>query len=152
MARIGVLIEEKGGEVKKTNLGVLSAARQDQQNEVCALVFSDHAESCRGMLQRYGVDKIVAVKTPEPNLVSRPEDQAGALSLAIDEFKLDVLLGVASLAGKDMLARVASLRSAPLVLDCLEIDFSSGIIKKSHFSGRTTATLKLMGRPWILGV
>ncbi|MBU3931824.1 MAG: electron transfer flavoprotein subunit alpha/FixB family protein [Proteobacteria bacterium] len=152
MARIGVLIEEKGGEVKKTNLGVLSAARQDQQNEVCALVFGVHPESCHGMLQRYGVDKIVAVKTPEPNLVSRPEDQAGALSLAIDEFKLDVLLGVASLAGKDMLARVASLRGAPLVLDCLEIDFSSGIIKKSHFSGRTTATLKLKGRPWILGV
>ena len=152
MARIGVLIEEKGGEVKKTNLGALTAARQDAVNEVYALLFGDHAEACREVLQRYGAEKIVTIQTPEPNPSSFPEAQALALSLAMDAFRLDALLGVAGQYGKDMLARVASLKGAPLVLDCLEIDFSSGIVKKSHFSGKTTATLRLNGRPWILGI
>jgi electron transfer flavoprotein alpha subunit len=89
---------------------------------------------------------------PEPNPASFPEVQARALSLAMDAFHLDALLGIAGQYGKDMLARVASLKGAPLVLDCLEIDLSSGIVKKSHFSGKTTATLRLNGRPWILGI
>jgi electron transfer flavoprotein alpha subunit len=78
--------------------------------------------------------------------------QAAALCLAMDAFRLDALLGIAGQYGKDMLARVASLKGAPLLLDCLEIDFSSGIVKKSHFSGKTTATLRLNGRPWILAI
>jgi electron transfer flavoprotein alpha subunit len=152
MTRIGVLIEEKGGEVKKTLLGALTAARQDAANEVYALLFGDHAEACREVLQRYGAEKIVAIRTPEPNPSFFPEVQARALCLAMDAFHLDVLLGVAGQYGKDMLARVASLKGAPMVLDCLKIDFSSGIVKKSHFSGKTTATLRLNGRPWILGI
>ncbi|MCX5818916.1 MAG: electron transfer flavoprotein subunit alpha/FixB family protein [Deltaproteobacteria bacterium] len=152
MAKIGVLIEAKGGEVKKTTLGVLTVARQDRENEVYALLFGDHAETCREVLQRYGAEKIVAIRTPEPNPASFPEVQAGALCLAMDEFHLDALLGVAGQAVKDLLARVASLKGAPLVLDCLNIDFPSGIVRKSHFSGKTTATLRLNGRPWILGI
>jgi electron transfer flavoprotein alpha subunit len=152
MARIGVLIEGKGGEVKKTNLGALTAARRDAMNEVYALLFGDHAEACREVLQRYGAEKIVAIRTPEPNPSFFPEVQARALCLTMDAFHLDALIGVASQYGKDMLARVASLKGAPMVLDCLEIDFSSGIVKKSHFSGKTTATLRLNDRPWILGI
>jgi electron transfer flavoprotein alpha subunit len=152
MAKIGVLVEESGGEVKKTSLGALTAARQGRRNEVYALLFGDRAEACREVLQRYGAEKIVAIRTPEANPASFPEVQAGALCFAMDEFRLDALLGVAGQAGKDMLARVASLKGAPLVLDCLNIDFPSGIVRKSHFSGKTTATLRLNGRPWILGI
>jgi electron transfer flavoprotein alpha subunit len=152
MTRIGVLIEERGGEVKKTSLGALTTARQDVSNEVYALLFDDQAEVCREVLQRYGADKIVAIRTPEANLSSFPDMQAMALGLVIDEFRLDALLGISGQYGKDMLARVASLKGAPLVLDCLEIDLSSGIVKKSHFSGKTTATLRLNGWPWILGL
>jgi len=152
MTRIGVLIEEKGGEVKKTHLGALTAARQDRESEVYALLFGNHAEACRGVLQRYGADKIVAIQMLEPNPESFPEVRAVALCFAMDVFRLDALLGVAGQVGKDMLARVASLKGAPLVLDCLDIDFCSGVVKKSHFSGKTTATLRLNVRPWILGI
>jgi electron transfer flavoprotein alpha subunit len=152
MARIGVLIGEKGGEVKKTHLGALTAARQDRKSEVYALLFGNQAEACRGVLQCYGADKIVAIQTLEPNPESFPEVRAMALCLAMDVFRLNALLGVADPAGKDMLARVASLKGAPLVLDCLDIDFCSGVVKKSHFSGKTTATLRLNVRPWILGI
>jgi electron transfer flavoprotein alpha subunit len=74
------------------------------------------------------------------------------LTAAIDEFRLDVLLGVASVKGNDLLARVAACKGAPLILDCLEVDLTAGVVKKSHFSGRATATIQLKQRPWILGV
>ncbi|MCX6629824.1 MAG: hypothetical protein NTW28_19575, partial [Candidatus Solibacter sp.] len=62
------------------------------------------------------------------------------------------LIGVASGGGKDTLARVASLRGAPLIQDCLEVDLASGVVKKSHFSGRAMATIQLKRRPWILSI
>ncbi|MBU0652701.1 MAG: electron transfer flavoprotein subunit alpha/FixB family protein [Proteobacteria bacterium] len=152
MARIGVLIEARGGEVKKTTLGALAAARQDRENEVYALLFGDHAEACKGVLRQYGADRIVAIRTLEADISPFPDVQAGALAAAIDRFQLDAILGVSGQAGRDLLARIASIAGAPLVLDCLDIDFPSGIVKKSHFSGKTTATLRLNGRPWILGI
>ncbi len=152
MARIGVLIEENDGEFKKTNLGVLTAARQDPASEVYAFVLSDHADAHREVLQRYGVGTIVAVKMPGIDPETCPEARSRALSSAIDEFQLDALIGVSSVSGKETLARVASLRGAPLVQDCLELDLASGVVKKSHFSGRTTATIKLKRRPWIVSI
>ena len=152
MPRIGVLIEEKGGEFKKTNLGVLTAARQDRASDVYAFMFSNHAGAHREVLQRYGAGTIVALNMPGVDPESHPEARAMALSSVIDEFRLDALIGVASVGGRDALARVASLRGAPLVQDCLEIDLTSGVVKKSHFSGRTIATIQLKRRPWILSI
>ena len=152
MTRIGVLIEEKGGKIKKAVFGAISAARQAGQSEVYAFILTDKADAFRRELQNYGVEKIVAVSGPGMNPPASPDQQARALSCAVDDFRLDALLGLASAAGKDLLARIASLRGAPLVLDCLEVDFSRGVVKKSHFSGRAAATLQLKGRPWILGI
>jgi len=152
MARIGVLIEARGGEVKKTTLGALTAARQDPEAEVYALLTEPNAESCHGVLRQYGADRIVAIRTPEADLSPFPEGQAAALAAAIDRFQLDALLGASGQAGRDLLARIASIAGAPLVLDCLHVDFSLGTVRKSHFSGKTTATLRLNGRPWILGI
>jgi electron transfer flavoprotein alpha subunit len=152
MARIGVLIEVKGGEVKKTSQGVLTAARQDGENEVYALLFGNCAETCQEVLQRYGADRIVVIRTPEAELSLFPEAQAAALAAAIDYFRLDAFVGSSGQYGRDLLARVASIAGAPLVLDCLHVDFPSGTVRKSHFSGKTTATLRLNGRPWIIGI
>ena len=152
MARIGVLIEARGGEVKKTTLGALTAARRDPEGEVYALLPEPNAEACHGVLRQYGADRIVAIRTPEADISLFPDVQAAALAAAIDRFQLDALLGVSGQAGRDLLARIASIAGAPLVLDCLDIDFPSGTVRKSHFSGKTTATLRLNGRPWILGI
>jgi electron transfer flavoprotein alpha subunit len=152
MAKIGVWIETREGEVKKTVLGALAVARQDPETEVYAILPDPNADGCRGLLQQYGADRIVAIQTPEPEIAYFPEGQAAALASAVDHFKLDALLGVSGQQGRDLLARVASLMGAPLVLDCLHVDLSQGIVRKSHFSGRTTATLRLNERPWILGI
>ncbi|MCE5262905.1 MAG: electron transfer flavoprotein subunit alpha/FixB family protein [Deltaproteobacteria bacterium] len=152
MAKIGVLIETSGGEVKKTTLGILAAARQEPEAEVFAILLEPCAEECDGVLRQYGADRIVQIQTPEPDIASFPEGQAALLASAVDHFALDALLGISGQKGRDLLARVAALLSAPLVLDCLHVDLSRGIVRKSHFSGRTTAILRLNVRPWILGI
>lgn len=152
MSRIGVLIEAKDGEVKKTSLGILTAARQDPKGEVYALLPDPNAVGCYGLLRQYGADRIVAIRTPEPDIASYPEGQAAALASVVGHFQFDALLGASGQTGRDLLARVASLMGAPLVLDCLHVDLALGIIRKSHFSGRATAVLRLKERPWILGI
>lgn len=150
--KIGVLIESNSGKVEKTLWGVLSAARHCANNEVYALVLGESDDECREILELYGVDKIVEIHTPDQHLNRFPELQADALAHAMNVFCLDALLGVTDPFGKDMLARTASFKAAPLVLDCLDIDLALGLAVKSHFSGKTTATIRLNARPWFLGL
>jgi electron transfer flavoprotein alpha subunit len=152
MPKIGVLVEAKGGEVKKTTLDILSAARQNQDAEVYALLLDPNAAGCCGLLRQYGADRIVSIRTPEAEIASYPEIQAAALASAINHFQFAALLGASGQTGRDLLARAAALIGAPLVLDCLHVDLSRGIVRKSHFSGRTTAVIGLNERPWILGI
>ena len=152
MAKIGVLIEVNEGRVRKTTLGVLSAARKDPQADVYALLTVPDAGLYREALRQYGADRIVTVASAEENLNGLPEELSASLASAVDHFALDLLIGVSDLTGRDLLARVATLKGAPLVLDCLDMDLRRGIVWKSHFSGRAVATLKLNVRPWILGI
>lgn len=152
MAKIGVLIETKEGEIRKTSLGIVTAARQHPEGEVIALLLSPLTEGSLSLLGLHGADKIVTISTGDPQIAALPEAQAAALASAVGHFGLDALLGPSGLAGRDLLARAASLMGAPLVLDCLEIDLLSGMVRKSHFSGKTTAVLRLNRHPWVLGI
>lgn len=151
-AKIGVLIEVNEGEIRKTTLGALSVARRDPEMEVYALLTVPNAGLYRESLRQYGADRIVTVVSAEADLKGLPEELSASLATAVDHFGLDLLIGASGLTGRDLLARVAALKGAPLVLDCLEVDLRQGIVRKSHFSGRVVATLKLNGRPWILGI
>ncbi len=152
MKRIGVLIEQSNGEVRKTSLGVLAAARHFKDREVFALLMAPKTEPCRDTLRRHGSDWIVSIASAEGDWASLPEEQAASIAWAVQHCELQVLLGSSGQVGRDLLARVASLNNAPLVLDCLHLDLEGGIARKSHFSGRATATMKLNGIPWILGI
>jgi electron transfer flavoprotein alpha subunit len=53
------------------------------------------------------------------------------------------MLGTASVAGKDLFARLAAAMDLPLVSDCVALDVAAKTARKSHFSGKTFATLKV---------
>ncbi len=153
MTRIGVLIEQKNGKIGKTSLGVLAAARHFTNGEVFALLMDPgDAEACCETLRRHGSDGIVSIGSVAGDLATLPEEQAASLAWTIEHCELRALLGSSGQVGRDLLARVASLKNAPLALDCLDLDLAEGIVRKSHFSGRATATIQLNGTPWILGI
>ncbi len=145
MATIGVLIETEDGSVKDTNFGVLTAARGQGDNTIVALMLDGSAEGAQDVLGKYGVAKVIQVAVDGADLTASPDLKARALAAAVENFSLAALLGLASAQGRDLFARLAAFMDLPLASDCLAVDLAAGTVKKSHFSGKTFATVKMSG-------
>jgi electron transfer flavoprotein alpha subunit len=152
MSNIGILIETGEDGVKEANFGVITAARGAGSAEIYAFVLDGSAQGCKEALQSYGVGKVVALGAEGGDLSSSPNLQAAALVAAIEHFSLTALLGLSSAIGRDLLARVAALMDAPLVQDCVGVDLDGRTVTKSHFSGKTVATVKLNASPFVCGL
>jgi len=137
MSNTGILIETENNTVKESSLGVLTAAAGKQ---IFAIAIDCDGSAIKDTLTQYGVSTIINI---QGDLLKSPDLTAETLVSAIKEFKLKNLLGTASSAGKDIFARVAAILDAPLVSDVIEIDLAEKRVKKSHFSGKTFATLKV---------
>ncbi len=143
MAKTGVFIEIGDGKVKEINFGALTAARGNSgDNEVYALVMNADTEAVKGDLAAYGAQKVINI-TASGNLANSPDLQASALAAAVKEYGLDSLLGLFSATGRDIFARVAALVDEPMISDCISVDIDGKTGVKSHFSGKTFATVKL---------
>jgi electron transfer flavoprotein alpha subunit len=137
------LIETEKDEVKKTNFGAITAARDGGKNEVVALLLDVDADPLQETLAAYGAQKIVRVTVDAPDLLSRPDLQARALADVIHHFELEGLVGLASARGRDVFARLSALLNVSLASDCVGVNFEDKTVRKSHFSGKTIATVKL---------
>lgn len=149
MSNIGVLIELGDDGVKEANFGVITAARDDGSNVIYAFVCGASAASFKNILAEYGVQKVVELAADGGDPASNPDLMAGALADAISHFDIAVLLGLSSAVGRDILARVAALTDSPLMQDCVRLDLASKTVTKSHFSGKTVATLKINSTPFM---
>ena len=149
MSNIGVLIEISDNGVKEANFGVLTAARGDGSHVIHAFICGVSADSVVGALQEYGVQKVVELAADGVDPASNPELLSVALADAINHFEIEALLGLSSASGRDILARVAALTSSPLLQDCVGIDLTSKTITKSHFSGKTVASIKVNSNPFM---
>ena len=152
MSKVGILIETGDGAVKEANFGVITAARGSGDAEILAFVPDEGADGYKDVLQSYGAHKIVTLAVEGDGLRSNPDLTAAALVEAIGHFEISTLLGLSSAEGRDLLARTAALLDAPLVQDCIGIDLGGRTVTKSHFSGRTVATVKINGNPFICGL
>jgi len=141
MAKTGILIELENGAVKETSFGVMTAAAGQ---EIYALVMGDDASAVKDTLAEYGAASVVSV-TGTGDITSNPDYQAQALAASVNEYGFDALLGTASVAGRDLFARVSTILDEPLVSDCVDVNITEKTVKKSHFSGKTFATLKVNG-------
>jgi electron transfer flavoprotein alpha subunit len=146
MAKIGVLIETESGVIKKTNYGLITAAGNNGENEVVALLtdgVDGNSLSGKTALGEYGVQTIIYITDESVDLSTHPDGEAQALSQAIEKLSLDGLLGLASTQGRDIFARLAAISDLPLVSDAVSINFTEKTARKSHFSGKTFATLEI---------
>lgn len=140
MSKTGILIEIENNEVKETSLGVMTAAAGQ---EIYALVPGRDAEAVKEKLAEYGAGVIVSLTALEGG--ASPDVQAEVLAAAVKEYHLEALLGTASTVGRDLFARVAAILDQPLVSDCVAVNVAEKTVKKSHFSGKIFATLKVNG-------
>jgi len=150
MKNIGILIETENGYLKSANLGVITLAR-DADTQLTALVVDVPVAVVRADLETYGITRIVDLDLTADQL-QNPVVLAKALVQAVDAFDLDVLLGLSTANGKDLLPRVAAFLDAPLVMDCVTVDFHQRIARTSQYSGKTLATIEVAGEVLIFGI
>jgi electron transfer flavoprotein alpha subunit len=151
MQKIGIFIETKNGEIKKTNLGVITSARGDGR-ELYAFLLEILPEDQKDLLQAYGVHNIVEIQSADAPIDYNPVSWSQAVIQAMIHFGIDALLGLAGLQGQNLLPRIAAGLNAPLVMDCSAVDLDGHTVRKSQFSGRTLAVLKTEGPYHIYGI
>jgi electron transfer flavoprotein alpha subunit len=151
MEKIGILIELKDGNIKKTNLGVITLARR-QGSELFALILNGDAAACKEQLRQYGIGKIIDLMSAEGPIPWNPDNWARAIITAMDHFGLTTLCGLTSARGKDVLPRVAAYLDAPLIMDCIDLNLNERTVRKSQFSGKTIATIKVDGNHFVFGI
>ncbi len=151
MEKIGILIEIKGDEIKKVNYGMITAAR-DGDNELYAFIMDGRGDAYKDKLQAYGVKKIISI-IPESGVFEwNPEIISRAIIHAMNHFGVNTLIGLTSAQGQDLLPRIAAGLDAPLVMDCIGFNLADHIVTKYQFSGKALANIKLKGTHFILGV
>ena len=151
MRKIGILIETKEGALKKTNFGVITAARDDG-HELYGFLLDGSGADHKAELGAYGIHKIVEITSKEGPLDWNPVSWSMAMVHAMDHFDVQTLLGLTSAQGKELLPRIAAALDAPLVMDCIDINLSEHTVKKSQFSGKTIAAIKVNGPCYIYGI
>lgn len=154
--RVGIPIETRDSQLKSAMLGVLAAARRPdtsgERHELFALAFDGALESCRGELRAHGVDVIVDVRATGLDGSVAPDARAATVVQTMEHFELEVLLGLTSRLGRDLLARVAALLDAPLLLDCVAVDLASSMARRPLYSGKAIAEIRARGRHRIFGL
>jgi electron transfer flavoprotein alpha subunit len=110
------------------------------------------ADSAKGALGKYGARQVVQLSVGGADVNGSPDIKARALAAAVEKFSLDALLGLASAQGRDILARLAAFLDLPLASDCLAVDLDARTVKKSHFSGKTFATVKMSAKVMLCAV
>lgn len=152
MNKIAIYIELKDGQVKPSIFGMISAASKNQEAELYAIVLGGEANELQDVLKEYGVQKIIHIPTDKIQKPGHPELYAALIMEVMNNFGIQILLGLTTPHGKVLLPRIASSLGAPLVMDALDVDLSEHVATKSQFSGKTIANIKLHGQHFIYGI
>jgi electron transfer flavoprotein alpha subunit len=149
--KVAILIETKGGEVKKSNFGVITAAH-GKDHELYAFLMNGSGADHKAALEAYGIHKIVEIGTGDGPLAWNPVTWTKAAISAMQHFGINTLLGLTSAMGKELLPRIAARLDVPLVMDCIAVNLVENTVQKSQYSGKTIATIKTHGFYSIYGL
>ena len=151
MNKVAVLIEMKDGKIKPACLGILSAVR-DVDAQRIALLLEGNAAASLETLQTYGIDRVMEITTSAGPVQWNADHWARAVVQALQHHTIKTLLGLASVQGKNLLARIAALLEAPLILDCTAVNLTNHTAVKSQFSGKAIAEFKIHGEYHLYGM
>lgn len=132
MANVGVYIELKEGKFKKSNKEALSLAKKSGM-DTYAVIFSNDPGQYADDFK--GVKKVIQVKNDD--LTYQPDLYADTMAKIVTEFNLNDFIGVNSLQGKDLFARISGkIENASLISDCIEVDLENHSVVKPVYAGK----------------
>ncbi len=138
MANLGIYIELKDNNIKKSNREALTLARKSG-NDVHAVIFANDLTPYLEDLK--GTARIIQVK--DENLTYQPDFYAATMAKIIKDFNLNDFLGIYTAQGKDLFPRIAAMVSASLINDCIDIDFAQHTVTKPVYAGKLLQNLKV---------
>jgi electron transfer flavoprotein alpha subunit len=165
MKKIGIIIETENREtenreiengntennqVKETNYGVITLARQDD-TQIYAFIIDGMNDGIKENLAAWGVHGIVDMGF-QAHVMDNPVVKAANLVAAVKELDIHTILGLSSPGGRDLIPRMAALLDAPLVMDCMDVDLKKNVAKTSQYSGKAIASIQLTGDFVLFGI
>jgi len=140
MSKIGIYIELKNNQLKKSNREMLTLARRSSA-EIHAVVFADDVFPYLNDLA--GIHTLIQV--PDQNRPYEPDRYAETLAAIIRDRQLDAFLAAHSAQGKDLLPRVAAKLKSPLITDCIDLDPLAGRAVKPIYAGKIWGEYQVHG-------
>lgn len=152
MEKTGIFIEIANGRIKNANYGMITAAR-GSNSELYAFVINFESEKIKEKLYDHGIDKIIEIRAENDfEMAWNPVSWSKAVMEAMNAFDIHILLALTTGIGKELLPRIAAELDAPLVMDCIGIDFDKKTAETFRYSGKTIATVKLTGMDLLFGI
>ena len=147
--KVLVFLEQREGKLKSSALEALTTASKisgGQAGDVAGLIIGQGVETLSTEVKGYGADTVFVAQNPEFDKYNAL-NYASATKAAIDEFKPDVVLGIASPMGRDLFPRVAAKCNAGLITDLVDLDLSGGFAggTKPMYAGKVLAKVEFQG-------
>jgi len=150
---IGILIEMEAGQVKGANFGMIAMAGKQVDADLFALVLDGVDDGVSKSLAFHGIDVIADICLPQDSGIKlNPDIRARAVAAAAEELGLDMLFGLSTALGKDLIPRVAALADAPLIMDCLDVDPAAKTARTSQYSGKVLADIQVVKGFSVFGI
>lgn len=147
--RILVFAEQRDGSFRKSAYEALGLAKS-LGGEVHALVVGNNVSGIAPSLGAYGAQTVHLVDDAALQLYWS-DGYAAALEAAIDAVNPDLVLGVASAMGKDLMPRLAARKGMALITNCITLTQEGGVFvaAKSMYGGKVFAKVKSDGNATI---
>ena len=149
MSNILVVTESRDGQLKSVSFEALTAAGQlADGGSVTALVLGSHSDDAVAAAAKYGAGKIMIVENDGLDKGS-PDVAAAAIANAAREVGADLILSVATLTGRDIMARAAFALDSALAQDCTAFRSEGGDIywTRPVYAGKALVDVKVTGSP-----
>ena len=155
MAKILVIAEQQGGQLKKATLAAITLARQIGQKVgggFDLLVIGHQVGGVADALQGYGAEAIHVADAPIfTNYLAQPFTTA--IKAAAAGSGADFVIAPATTFGKDVLPRVAAALGAGMVADCIALaDGAALAYKRPMYAGNVIATVKVSTPKTVISV
>ena len=143
---IWVFAEQSDGTVRKVAFEILSQARKmadTMGEELCAVILGDGVESLADQFAPYGADKVYVVESAALKDYTTGGYTKALVDLA-KQHEPSILLGGATVTGKDLFPRVAARLDSGLAVDCTDIKLGEGnqfVATRPMYAGKAYADL-----------
>ncbi len=126
MGGILVIAEHKDGKIKKVTFEILSAVQEIAKGlgaNIDALIIGANVSGLADQVAQYGAEKVYVVEDPVLTQYNT-ELYTSAVAKVVETAKPSVILSGATIAGKDLMPRVAARLKAGLLSDCTGIELN----------------------------